>query len=249
MLSMVIEAGRALVIAFNKWDLVDNDRRKLSGEGDRARTRAGAVGAPGQHLGEDRPGGAEAGARAGDLAGVLGPAITTGQLNVSSRDRRRHPAASAGRQAAPHPVRHPSHRAPTDVRAVHDGFPGGRLPAVPGAPAARDVRLRGHTDRGSVRPRKKRKPEPAEALGTGKGVAVARRPFPPLRVLAARPSRKAPYAHLKQGSSVLAELVAFCEATPGRCSTRWRRRKAYVGPGGDAIESSGRWDPPAATGT
>ena len=26
-LTMVIEAGRALVIAFNKWDLVDEDRR------------------------------------------------------------------------------------------------------------------------------------------------------------------------------------------------------------------------------
>ena len=29
MLSMVIEAGRALVLAFNKWDLVDEDRRDL----------------------------------------------------------------------------------------------------------------------------------------------------------------------------------------------------------------------------
>ena len=28
-LSMVIEAGRALVLAFNKWDLVDEDRRDL----------------------------------------------------------------------------------------------------------------------------------------------------------------------------------------------------------------------------
>ena len=27
MLTMVAEAGRALVIAFNKWDLVDDDRR------------------------------------------------------------------------------------------------------------------------------------------------------------------------------------------------------------------------------
>ena len=26
-LTMVVEAGRALVIAFNKWDLVDDDRR------------------------------------------------------------------------------------------------------------------------------------------------------------------------------------------------------------------------------
>ena len=27
MIAMVVEAGRALVLAFNKWDLVDEDRR------------------------------------------------------------------------------------------------------------------------------------------------------------------------------------------------------------------------------
>ena len=34
-LTMVIEAGRALVLAFNKWDLVDEDRRYLLGPRDR----------------------------------------------------------------------------------------------------------------------------------------------------------------------------------------------------------------------
>ena len=43
-----------------------------AGPRDRARAGAVAVGAAGQHLGEDRPGGAEAGARAGDVARVVG---------------------------------------------------------------------------------------------------------------------------------------------------------------------------------
>ena len=48
---MVIEAGRALVIAFNKWDLVDEDRRYyLDKEIDRE-LRAHPVGDPGEHLG------------------------------------------------------------------------------------------------------------------------------------------------------------------------------------------------------
>ena len=39
-----IEAGRALVIAFNKWDLVDEDRRERAGHGDRPRPGARAAG-------------------------------------------------------------------------------------------------------------------------------------------------------------------------------------------------------------
>ena len=45
-----------------------------AGPRDRPRAGAGAVGAAGEHLGEDRPRGAEAGARAGDGAGVVGHA-------------------------------------------------------------------------------------------------------------------------------------------------------------------------------
>ena len=63
-LSMVIEAGRALVLAFNKWDLVDEDRRYLLDREIDLRVGAAAVGAAGQHLGQDRSRRAEAGARA-----------------------------------------------------------------------------------------------------------------------------------------------------------------------------------------
>ncbi len=50
-LAGVVDAGRALVIAFNKWDLVDEDRRhQLDREVDRELRRV-AVGAAGQRLG------------------------------------------------------------------------------------------------------------------------------------------------------------------------------------------------------
>ena len=45
-IGMVVEAGRALVIAFNKWDLVDEDRRYGLGQGDRPRARPGSPGRP-----------------------------------------------------------------------------------------------------------------------------------------------------------------------------------------------------------
>ena len=59
----VTEAGRALVLAFNKWDLVDEDRRDQLDEGDRPRPRPGRLGAAGEHLGAHRPGGGPAGRR------------------------------------------------------------------------------------------------------------------------------------------------------------------------------------------
>ena len=46
-LSQVVEAGRALVIAFNKWDLVDDDRRHLPGQGDRPRAASASRGRSG----------------------------------------------------------------------------------------------------------------------------------------------------------------------------------------------------------
>ena len=81
-LTMVIETGRALVMAFNKWDLVDDDRRSRPRPRNRPRTRPGPVGAASQHLGEDRSRRAEAGACARDGAGVLGQRISTGRLNT-----------------------------------------------------------------------------------------------------------------------------------------------------------------------
>lgn len=135
-ISMVIEAGRALVLAYNKWDLVDEDRRELlQREIDRA--GAGALGATGQHLRQDGPGGAQAGAGHGGCAGVMGHQDRDRPAeHLAHRGDGGHTAAGARRQAATHLVRDPGHRAATDVRVVHHGFFGGRLSAVLGAAAA-----------------------------------------------------------------------------------------------------------------
>ena len=95
-LTMVTEAGRALVIAFNKWDLVDEDRRYLPGQGDRPGAAADPVGASGQRLGQDRPGGGQA--RPGAAPGP-------GQLGTPGADRQLNQWLTALVQATPHPVR------------------------------------------------------------------------------------------------------------------------------------------------
>ena len=100
-LSLVVEAGRALVLAFNKWDLVDEDRRYcLEREIERELVRVPWAHA-GQHLRQDRParGPARAGARGG--ARRLGDAGPDGPAQrVPRRARRRDPTAGPQRQAA-----------------------------------------------------------------------------------------------------------------------------------------------------
>ena len=148
-ITQVIEAGRALVVAFNKWDTLDEDRhfqleKEIERELARVKwaTRVNISAATGRgvnkladHLraalavvgeaGADR--GAEhlrAGAGAGDAA--------AGPRRACAEDQVRH----AGRHPAP------------AVRGVLHRVPGGRLPAVPGAEAARALGLRGDADRG-----------------------------------------------------------------------------------------------------
>ena len=71
-ISMVVEAGRALVLAFNKWDLMDEERRRyLDREIDRDLVRV-TVGAAGQHLRPDRPPRRPSRARPGHLPRQLG---------------------------------------------------------------------------------------------------------------------------------------------------------------------------------
>ncbi len=71
-LSMVIEAGRALVLAFNKWDLVDEDRRYLL-EREIDRELVQVQWAQRVNISaHDGSSGAEVGARAGIGFGVLG---------------------------------------------------------------------------------------------------------------------------------------------------------------------------------
>ena len=64
----VVDAGRALVLAFNKWDLLDEDRRDAARARDRPGPRPGGVGAAGQRLGADRPRGRAAGRAAAACA-------------------------------------------------------------------------------------------------------------------------------------------------------------------------------------
>ena len=72
-LSMIIDSGRALVIAFNKWDLVDEDRRyQLDKEIDRELARV--PWARRVNISASTGRAAEAGARHRGCAGVLGQA-------------------------------------------------------------------------------------------------------------------------------------------------------------------------------
>ena len=119
-LSMVIEAGRALVLAFNKWDLVDEDRRyQLDNEIDRELVQVRWA----QRV--------NISAKTGRAVQKLVPALESALAVVGYPDRHRSAqhldqgsggrdtAAGARRQAAANPVRHPGHRPSADVRAVH----------------------------------------------------------------------------------------------------------------------------------
>ena len=146
-LSMVIDAGRALVLAFNKWDLVDEDRRDLlDHEIDRELSQL--QWAPRVNI-SAKTGRAvqKLAAGAGEIAGVVGhPDRHRAAEHVGQGGGGGDTAAGARREAAADPVRHPGDRAAADVRVVHHRFSGGGLPAVPRAAATRDVRVRGQPD-------------------------------------------------------------------------------------------------------
>ncbi len=97
-LTMVIEAGRALVLAFNKWDLVDEDRHYLL-EREIDRELANLKWAPRVNISAmTGQGGAEAGACSGDGAGIVGhPGAHGSAEHVLEGNRGRHPAAGARR--------------------------------------------------------------------------------------------------------------------------------------------------------
>lgn len=156
MLSMVIEAGRALVLAFNKWDLVDEDRRELL-EREIDRELVQLRWAPRVNIS----------AKTGRAVAKLVPAmetalaswdtrIATGPLNswlkeVVAATRRRCGAASS--RASCSPPRPPPGRR---LSCCSPPAFSGRVPAFPGAAAARGVRVRGTPIRINVRVREKR---------------------------------------------------------------------------------------------
>ena len=144
-LTSVEEAGRALVIAFNKWDLTDEERRRyLDREIERDLVQFGWAAkvnisaTTGRHVDRLGPAIEEALARLGD------PDLDRQAERLPRPDRRSPPAPGARRQAAADPVRHPGPGRAADVRAVHLRPDRGRLSPLRRAPAARGVRLRRH---------------------------------------------------------------------------------------------------------
>ena len=127
-LTMVTEAGRALVIAFNKWDLVDADRRYyLDKEIDRELRRIPwAIRV-------------NISAKTGRAVDKLAPALrkALASWETADPDRPAQPVADrAGRRPRPHPVRgrtgaadtvrHPGRRGAAAVRALHHRAAGRR---------------------------------------------------------------------------------------------------------------------------
>ena len=148
-LTMVTEAGRALVIAYNKWDLTDEERRHyLEREIERQlyhvrwAPRVNISAETGRHVERLVPAIEQA------LAGWE-QRISTGQLNnwLNALIAGTPPPLRGGKQP-PHPVRHPGGHQAAALRAVHDGIPRGDLPPVHRAPAARGLRLRRQPDQG-----------------------------------------------------------------------------------------------------
>ena len=166
-ISMVIEAGRALVIAFNKWDLVDEERQHyLEREIDRqlhnARwaPRVNISATNGRHVDRLVPGDRDRAGRLGD-ADVYRPAE-----RVAEWPDRGDPAAGARRAAAQGAVRHPGRHPAAALRPVHLRVPRGVLPPVRGAAAARGVRLRRQPAQGlDARPGEARGPQAAAPPG------------------------------------------------------------------------------------
>ena len=147
-IQQVIDAGRALVIAYNKWDLTDEERRHFL-EREIERDLVQIPWAPRVNVS------ARTGRHMEKLVPALDTAleswdsrISTGRLNAFLGEVvAGAPAPGARRQAAPHPVRDPGRDAPAAVRPLRLGVHRGRVPAVRRASPARGVRLRRHADR------------------------------------------------------------------------------------------------------
>ena len=127
-LSMVADTGRALVIAFNKWDLVDEDRRlMLDKEVDRDLVRVPWA----QRVNIS----AHTGRAVAKLVPALDTAleswdkrIPTGRLNTWLKEGCGSNAASdAWWSPSSHHVRDAGKHAPADIRSLHHGLPRGRL--------------------------------------------------------------------------------------------------------------------------
>jgi GTP-binding protein len=129
-ISMATEAGRALVLAFNKWDLVDEDRRLLL-DREYERDLARVAWAPRVNIS----------ATTGRAVDKIAPALRTSLGGWETR------VPTAWRQEATHHVCHPSGHLAAPFRAVHDRISRGRIPTVHRTAPARGVRLSGNAGR------------------------------------------------------------------------------------------------------
>ena len=148
-IELALESGRALVLAFNKWDLLDDERRRYL-EREIEQDLAHVAWAPRVNIS------AKTGRHKDKLVPALETAletwdkrIPTGSLNAFLGELvGGAPAPGPRRQAAAHPVRHPGLEPAAEVRAVHHRIPGSGLPPLHHPAPPRDLRLRGHADRG-----------------------------------------------------------------------------------------------------
>ena len=158
-ITAVAEAGRALVIAFNKWDLVDEERRYyLDREIERDLVqvqwapRINITARTGWHVDRLVP------ALDAALAGLGDAGRHRRAERLPRPARRRAPAPGPRRQAAEDPVRHPGRHRAADVRAVHQRAARGVATcATSSAGSARSSASSARPVHVQQRPREKRK--------------------------------------------------------------------------------------------
>ena len=165
-LSMAVEAGRAIVIAFNKWDLVDEDRRyDLEREIDRDLSRI--QWAPRVNVS------ARTGRSVDKLATAIRTALAGWETRVSRPGRLNTwladvvattPPPSRGGKLPKVLFATQADIAPAAVRRLQLRLPRSGLPALPRAPAARDFGFVGTPIEVSVRVRTSDATRPARPL-------------------------------------------------------------------------------------
>lgn len=131
-MSQAVDAGRAVVLVFNKWDLMDDFGRQPAGAPVEDRVQPRDVGAARQPVREDRMAHEPPRRRDAQRAGILGQAHShRASQRLPRPDPGRAPASAARRQAATYPVRHAGVHASAALRDLRHRIPGARLPPVP----------------------------------------------------------------------------------------------------------------------
>ena len=146
------KAGCGVIIAVNKWDLMKGRGQDFVEEV--RRQAAVPVEVPGlradpAHLGAHRRAHGEAARGVDRVAAARQRRVPTAELNkFLERVTAAHPPASKTRPRGAHSLRRADRRRAADVRALHQRRDRVALllRAVPGEPAARVVRIRGHAD-------------------------------------------------------------------------------------------------------